>query len=132
MYPHSKPYAATNAQGFASSNLLSLRDVLLCCMFVPSTSEAGTHTSRAPADPSHTNTGPMVELKNPSLHDVFERGQKDMFVVRARPVGALNAISIRCVLSQCHHRVVCACAALCAAFKCCEAIEKYTICNGKE
>jgi len=43
----------------------------------------------------HGTAGPMVELKNPSLHDVFERGQKDMFLIRARPVGALNAVSIR-------------------------------------
>ena len=39
--------------------------------------------------------GAWTELKNPSLHDVFERGQKDMFLIRARPVGKLNAVSIR-------------------------------------
>jgi hypothetical protein len=43
--------------------------------------------------------GPMVELQNPSLHDVFERAQKDMFIIRARPVGKLNAVSIRHVSS---------------------------------
>lgn len=39
--------------------------------------------------------GAWTELKNPSLHDVFERGQKDMFLIRARPVGKLNAVSVR-------------------------------------
>ena len=38
--------------------------------------------------------GGMMELTNPSLHDVFERGQKDLFLVRARAVGALNAVTV--------------------------------------
>jgi len=37
------------------------------------------------------SAGGMTQLQNPSLHDVFEKGHKDMFLIRARPVGPLHA-----------------------------------------
>ena len=39
----------------------------------------------------YISAGGMTQLQNPSLHDVFEKGHKDMFLIRARPVGPLHA-----------------------------------------
>mmetsp|Transcript_27725 Transcript_27725/g.90273 ORF Transcript_27725/g.90273 Transcript_27725/m.90273 type:complete len:450 (-) Transcript_27725:30-1379(-) len=37
----------------------------------------------------------MVELRNPSLHDVFERGQKDLFIIKGKEIGALSHVSVK-------------------------------------
>lgn len=39
--------------------------------------------------------GGWTELRNPSVHDVFERGNKDLFLIKARHVGPLVAVSLR-------------------------------------
>lgn len=39
--------------------------------------------------------GPFVELRNTSLHDVFEQSQKDMFIIRGRDVGPIREIAVR-------------------------------------
>ncbi|EKX43117.1 hypothetical protein GUITHDRAFT_163929 [Guillardia theta CCMP2712] len=41
------------------------------------------------------SAGPMVELRNPSLHDVFERGQKDLFIIKGKEIGALSHVSVK-------------------------------------